>query len=220
MYPMAHVAAALLLKSRFASAPTPALFLAVLLPDILWFIFSFLGIESTTIVAGMVQVRYMPYSHSVASVVLFAGVAYAIIAWALQRPALGLAIALGIASNLPIDLITHFQDIPLLPRGSDVLLGFGLYSNPVLGFAIETAYCVLCWWVYKGSFELLAAVLFFNLIHIPLLPPAVGQPVPAGAGPMTTLVAVTLLAVETLLAAVLVWRFSSNPILSRSMGES
>ncbi len=94
----------------------------------------------------------MPFSHSVATAVGGALLAWLVIEKGLGRPLLGRAIGIGIVSHLVLDVVTHARDIALWPGSTLPPLGLGLYDRaPMWGFALEMAYGVVCWRVYLGS---------------------------------------------------------------------
>ena len=79
----------------------------------------------------------------------------------------GLAVGLGIASHLFLDLITHSPDIAIGPFIDKPKFGLGLYSKlPIPAFFLEIGYGIVCWWIYKGSFALLGMIILFNLANL------------------------------------------------------
>jgi hypothetical protein len=158
MYAINHAATALLFKKRYPDVQLLWLLLAVQFVEVLWVVFNYLGIERTILVGGVTRPAYMPYSHSVVMMLLWAALAWAIFALGLRRGALGLALGLAVGSHLVLDLATHLQDIALAPGLETIKLGSGLYGIPLLAFIVETAYGIACWWVYRGRWSLLAAI--------------------------------------------------------------
>jgi hypothetical protein len=58
-------------------------------------------------------------------------------------------------------------------------LGLGLYGHhPLVAFFIELGFDVACWWIYRGSGWLLAAIVGFNLLDLPLFVEAIVGPKP------------------------------------------
>jgi hypothetical protein len=149
----------------------------------------------------------MPYSHSVAMMLLWAVLAWALFALGFRRARLGLALGLAVASHLVLDLATHRPDIALAPGLETVKLGSGLYGISILAFVIETAYGIACWWVYRGRWSLLAAIVIFNLINLPLFFAAGGTPDPNAPSSPTNLLAVTVVFIEILVTWFFVWWF-------------
>lgn len=170
MFAIDHAATALLLKRRYPSVPMAPLLLSVQAMELGWVGLNYLGIERTTtrrVVRSVadVQLADMPYSHSVA-VPLAADV---LTWWMLEKRgnrALARAVALGVASHLVLDLATHNHDIVLWPGRAKPKLGLGLYgSAPMAAFAVEFAYGLLCWGLYRGDRRLLAVIVLANLAN-------------------------------------------------------
>jgi hypothetical protein len=179
LFAINHAATALLIKRRFPQQPIVWLLLSVQLMELLWVLLNLLGVERTTTEATVrsvsdIHLVYMPYSHSVATMLGVALLAWLICRNVLHRPTLGLAIGIGIASHLLLDLITHARDIPLGPGLDGTRLGLGLYSAiPLAAFVIELAYGVFCWWVYRGGEALLVVIVLFNVANLSLLSPQI-----------------------------------------------
>jgi len=120
----------------------------------------------------------------------------------LGRPLLGRALGIGVTSHLVLDVVTHARDIALWP-GSTLALGLGLYDRaPMWGFALEIAYGVMCWRVYRGSRSLLAMIILGNLANITLFSAEIPGPEQYLAG--HPLMLVTLIAVQIVVTLVLV----------------
>lgn len=110
-----------------------------------------------------------------------------------------MVIGLAVLSHLVLDLATHMPDIALAPGIESIKLGSGLYSYAIPAIIAETAYGVLCWWIYRGGWSLLATILVFNAIDIPLILMGASQPDPNGPSASTNLLAVTVIFAEILL---------------------
>ena len=96
----------------------------------------------------------------------------------------------------------HARDIVLWP-GSSLALGLGLYDRaPMWGFALEIAYGVVCWSVYRGSRSLLAMIILGNLANVTLFSAAIPGPEQYLAG--HPLMLVTLIAVQIVVTLVLI----------------
>ena len=179
MFAINHAATALLIKRQFPRQPIVWLLLSVQVMEILWVLLNLLGVERTGTEAVVrstadIHLAHMPYSHSVATMLGVALLSWLSCRFGLHRPELGLAVAIGIASHLVLDLMTHAPDIALLPGLDSPKLGLGLYSAFPLGaFVLELAYGALCWWVYKGGKALLAVIVLFNAANLSLLSPRV-----------------------------------------------
>lgn len=162
MHAMNHAITAVALKKRFDSVPLAWLLISVQLMEFLWIAFNWLGFEYISVESEVhtiadIHLEHMPYSHSIASAVLLAGIAY----FAFRRA--GLAIALGILSHLVLDLITHVPDIAVVWFGWDLELGTGIYGLPFVAFVVETAYGLAVWRYVRGSVGLLVAIIAFQV---------------------------------------------------------
>jgi hypothetical protein len=162
MHAMNHAITAVALRKKFDHVPLVWLLVSVQLMELLWVALNWLGIEYITVenevhTIADIHLTHMPYSHSVASAMLLAGVAYLVFRRA------GLAIALGILSHLALDLVTHVPDIAVVWFGWDFELGSGIYAMPLVAFAVETIYGLAVWRYVKGSIGLLIAIVVFQL---------------------------------------------------------
>ena len=215
MFAVDHAATALLLKRRYPSVPMTPLLLAVQAMELAWVVLNYLGVERTTtgpVVRSVADVHLavMPYSHSVATALGAALLAWVAIEFVLNRPALGRAVGLGIASHLVLDLLTHAPDIVLWPGRVSPRLGLGLYEvAPFAAFLVELAYGILCWRVYRGGRGLLALVVLGNVANISLLSAAIPGPEGFLAGRPLTLV--TLIAVQIVVTLVLTGMLARRP---------
>ena len=179
MFAINHAATALLVKRRFPEQPIMWLLVSVQLMELAWVLLNLLGVERTTTEASVqsvadIHLAYMPYSHSAATMLGAAFLAWLICRVGLKRPRLGIAIGVGIASHFFLDLITHAPDLALAPGLDSPKLGLGLYAAMPLGaFVLELVYGVLCWWIYQGGKALLAVIVLFNAANLSLLSPGV-----------------------------------------------
>jgi LexA-binding, inner membrane-associated putative hydrolase len=177
-----HAATALLIKRRFPDAEIIPLLISVQLMELLWVALNLLGIERTTTEPSVrsvadIHLAFIPYSHSVATSIAYALVAWLLLALLFGRARLGIAVAIGIISHLFLDLLTHARDIAIAPGFENIKFGLGLYSSfPIVAFVLELLYGAFCWWVYKGGKALLAVIIFFNLANLSLLSAAVPGP--------------------------------------------
>jgi len=175
--------------------------------ELAWVGLNYLGVERTTTEATVrsvadIHLAYMPYSHSVATAAGAALLAWLVVEKGLGRPLLGRALGIGVTSHLVLDVVTHARDIALWP-GSTLALGLGLYDRaPMWGFALEIAYGVMCWRVYRGSRSLLAMIILGNLANITLFSAEIPGPEQYLAG--HPLMLVTLIAVQIVVTLVLV----------------
>jgi hypothetical protein len=149
----------------------------VQLVELLWVVFTYLGIEHFRATPDAVHLDFLPYSHSV-----FTGALLAVLAWlmgkSVHRSNVGIAIALGILSHIVLDLIQHEPNITLLPMTWGPRLGLNLQGYPLLDFIVELAFCVACCKIFGASRGLLIGIVIFNLINIPLMFPRPGSLTP------------------------------------------
>jgi hypothetical protein len=190
MLAISHAATALLIKRRFPEAPMGGILACVELPGMLWVLLSLTGLEHP---------GAMPYSHSVAAVLVLAFAAWLLMDKLLRRRVLAAAAAIAILSHLILDLVMQTQHIALVPFLSSVHLGLGLSETPPLAAAGSGAYGLLCWLVFRGSKALLAAILFLNLAALSFMQSTFAD------DPMAQ---VTGVAAGIILATLLVWYLS------------
>jgi membrane-bound metal-dependent hydrolase YbcI (DUF457 family) len=208
MFAVDHAATALLIKRRYPSAPLAPILISVQAMELAWVALNYLGIERTSTDATVrsvadVHLAFMPYSHSIATPIIAAILAWLIIEKGFGRAALGRAIGIGIVSHLILDLATHARDIVLWPGQPIPKLGTGLYAAaPLIAFAIEFLYGILCWRVYRGGRGLLAFICLGNVANISFLSPAVRGPEELLAGRPVLLVSVIFAQIVVSLAAV------------------
>jgi hypothetical protein len=208
MFAVDHAATALLIKRRYPFVPMTPLLFSVQAMELAWVGFNYAGIERTTtepVVRSVADIHlaYMPFSHSVASGVGAALLAWLVVEKGLGRPWLGRAIGIGIASHLVLDLVTHAPDIAWWPGSSWTPIGLGLYNRaPMWGFALELAYGVLCWWVFRGRGALLAVIVLGNLANLSMFSAAIPGPEEYLAG--RPLMVVTLVFIQIVVMLILV----------------
>jgi hypothetical protein len=108
--------------------------------------------------------------------------------------------------------VTHASDIALWPGSSMPKLGLGLYDRaPMWGFALEMAYGLVCWWVYRGSRSLRAVVVLGNLANLTLFSAAIPGPEEYLGGHPLIVVTVILVQIVTTLALVGVFATRTVP---------
>jgi hypothetical protein len=217
MFATDHAATALLIKRRFPSVSLAPMLLAVQAMELAWVGLNYLGVERTTTETSVrsvadIHLAYMPFSHSVATAIGAALLAWVVIEKGLGRPLLGRAIGIGIVSHLVLDLLTHARDIALWPGSSLPALGVGLYDRaPMWGFALEMAYGVVCWRVYRGTRALLAMIVLGNLANITLFSATIPGPEEYLAGHPLWVVTVVFVQIVATLALVDVLAKRSHP---------
>ncbi len=182
-----HAATALIINRKWPNVPIVPVLISVQLVEILWVVFNFLGIESTTMNAQVlsmsdIHLSYMPYSHSIVGTIVIAALAWLVVGKVLKRPAWAIAIAVGICSHTVLDLFVHSHDIALAPGIDSPKFGTGLYDIPMVALVIETIYGVGCWYVFRGSKMLLGIILVFNVGALSFYSAAVPGPEQLMAG--------------------------------------
>jgi hypothetical protein len=229
MFAVDHALTALVVKRRYPTVSLAVLLVCVQAMELAWVALNYLGIERTTtdpqvLSVANIHLAYMPFSHSVATVI-----AAALIVWAVARATghsrLGQAAALAIVSHLVLDLLTHGHDIALAP-GSTILLGSGLYAQgPLVAFAVELGYGVLCWWIFvRGRLRdtawraLLAIAVIGNLLNLSFLSATIDGPERYLAG--RPMLVVTVVLAQIVVSLVLVWLAARPTRAVRSLPSS
>jgi LexA-binding, inner membrane-associated putative hydrolase len=217
MFAINHAATALLVKRRYATVPLVPVLLAVQAMEFAWVLLNYLGVERTTTESevryiGDIHLAYMPYSHSVLTVLGTVALVWSLGAGAGQAR-LGAILGLAILSHLVLDLLTHNGDIALGPFPDAPKYGTFLYGRrPLLAFLFELGYGVLCWRVFRGGWALLAIIVGFNLASLSLFFPAIPGPEDAMAGRPLLLVTVIFVQIVVTLWAVW-WGAGKSPRL-------
>lgn len=189
-----HYGAALALKSVESRASLGLLFLGVQFVDVLFFPLVAAGVERMNIVPGYTEsthfeLVYMPYTHSLVASILWslavAGVAYAALGRRARRRSIAIVLGASVFSHWVFDLIVHMPDLPLAGDAS-IKLGFGLWRNAPLTFALEAALLLGGLWLYLratvarpgsrtgrvGMSALVAMLLALNVYNLFGPPPA------------------------------------------------
>ena len=215
MFASDHAATALLLKRRYPTVPIAPLLISVQAMELAWVGLNYLGIERTTtgpVVRSVADIHlsHMPYSHSVATALAAALLAWGVLELGFGRRMLGRAVGLGIVSHLVLDLLTHAHDVVLWPGSPLPGLGLGLYEAAPFGaFLLELAYGVACWWIYRGSRGLLALIVLGNVANLSLLSVAIPGPEAFLAG--RPLLVVTMVAAQIVVTLVLTGMLARRP---------
>jgi len=173
----------------------------VQLVELLWVVFTYLGIEHARVTPDAIHLDFLPYSHSVFTGALLAALAL-LMGRSVHRSNVGIAIALGIFSHIVLDIIHHEPNIALLPIAWGPRLGLNLQGYPFLDFIVELGFCIACWKIFGGSRGLLIGIVIFNLINIPLMFPRPGSLTPIIEHPA---VLPTLILVQIVATWMLVW---------------
>ena len=145
------------------------LLISVQLIELLWVLFNYLGLEYFTVDHSVVHLGFLAWSHSIFSTVVLAILAWLVIGIGFKKRSLGIAVGLGILSHIVLDLVLHEQDIQLTPFSTGPAFGLNIQSIPLLAIIVETGYGIFCWWYFKGSKTLLAAIVILNLVNIPFI---------------------------------------------------
>ena len=179
MFAINHAAAALIFKKHAEDRVSFILILiAVQFVELLWVGLNLIGIEkvqteATVHFVGDIHLSYMPYSHSILTSVILslaAGIFYFF--WKKSWKA-ALLVGLAFASHIVLDLLTHAKDLPLGFSNAQ-FAGLGLYdAHPMIGFLLEFAFGLFCWWYYRGNKELFWVITVFNLANITMFLPQV-----------------------------------------------
>jgi membrane-bound metal-dependent hydrolase YbcI (DUF457 family) len=197
MFAINHAATALMLERRWPKVPLVLLLVSVQAMELAWVLLNYLGIERTTTepvvrYVGDIHLAYMPYSHSVLTVLAAVLVVW-IVGAVMGRAKVGAVVGLGILSHLILDILTHNGDIPLGPWAGAPMFGTFLYGRfPVAAFLVELGYGLVCWRIFGGGKALLAIIVGFNLANLSLFFPAVPGPEQLLAGHPLVLVTVIL----------------------------
>lgn len=152
-----------------------------------------------------VHLDFLPDSHSVGSTAVIALMAWLVVRYRQHQPAWAVALVLGIASHVVLDLIHHEPDIALLPLAAGPRFGFGLATWPIVDLMVELLYGTMCWYVFGGGKGLLVAIVGFNLLNIPLMFPRPGTGAMLAERPLA-LPAIIL--VHIVLTWIAVWYFA------------
>jgi hypothetical protein len=176
-----HAATVLLINRKWPGVPIAPVLIAVQLIEILWVVFNLLGLEVTTTEPQVralddIHLAYMPYSHSIAATVLLAFLVWVVVSKVFKKPAWGLALAVAVSSHIVLDLATHVHDIAIAPGIESPKFGSGLYGVPTWALVVETLYGIACWWIFRGSKALLAAIILLNLAALSFYSPLVPGP--------------------------------------------
>src|SRR5512143_3218431 len=100
MFAINHAATALILKREFIHVPIVWLLISVQGMEILWVVLNFLGVEQTTTekevrYVGDVHLAFMPFSHSILTMIGVALVAWFFLSGGLGLPDVGIAVGVG-----------------------------------------------------------------------------------------------------------------------------
>lgn len=137
-----HYSASFAIKSFTRDVPLWVLFIAVQLLDVFWTSMLLLGIEKARVELELPSVPldlyYMPYSHSLLSVVLICVATFFLYRTLAPprtsiRPAL--FVALAVMSHWLLDIPVHRADLPLYDNTDKI--GLGLWNFPLWALLLE-----------------------------------------------------------------------------------
>ena len=212
MYAISHAATALALKRRYPEASLWPLLIAVQVVELIWVVLTYAGIEHVSVVADKVHLDFLPYSHSVATGFLLGIVAWAAMSGSSTGRRIGIALAIGVLSHVVLDIVHHEPDIRLLPFPWGPRLGLGLVRYPLADLLVEIAYCVLCWFYFRGSLALLVGLVFLNLMNLPALFPRPSMAETIAEHPA---VLTTLILIQIVLSWIAVWWLARRTLRAR-----
>ena len=152
---LAHFGVGFGAKAAAPRVSLGSLFLAAQFIDLIWPTLLLLGIERVNIITDgtrhpPLDFVYYPFSHSLLAVIGWAAL-FAAVYFIARRSRIG-AVVLGLAvvSHWLLDLVVHYPDLPLYP-GDSPLLGFGIWSSPVISMALELSIFAAGMWLYLRS---------------------------------------------------------------------
>lgn len=176
-----HAATALVIKRYAPDVPFIPLLISVQLIEFMWVGLNLIGVERTefsetaTTIADM-HLVHMPFSHSIAFTLLWAGLCWAAIALIWKQPRWGMFVAIGVTSHIVLDALSHVPDIEIIPFVGLPEIGTGIYGLPLVAFAVELGYAVLVWLWARGNLTMLIALLLLNLSSISFYVAAIAGP--------------------------------------------
>jgi membrane-bound metal-dependent hydrolase YbcI (DUF457 family) len=139
-----HIATGLAIRARVPKAPAIAIFLGVVLLDLLFSVLVWAGIERVTPTPGVApgaRNDFIDWSHSLGMALVWS--ALFALPFAKRGRAVVAAVALAVFSHFLLDLPMHPQDLALYPYAA-THLGFGLWQRLPVG-----------WWFIEGALAVL-----------------------------------------------------------------
>ncbi len=163
-----HLAGAELLHAVFPETPTWISLVGVGFPDLLWGVTVLAGIERAEMGRSPLQrdivFSHYPFSHSLVLTNIIALVPAAALGLIFDWRA-GLVFWLASISHWLLDVIVHLPDLPVLGFGRDTKVGFGLWRNGPLAFAVEYALVVAATLLFEPSGKWLWLLVVAALFH-------------------------------------------------------
>jgi hypothetical protein len=200
VYAITHAATALAIRRAVPEAPLWQLLVGVQAVELVWIVLSLAGVEHAAVHDGRIALDFLPYSHSVTSGVVVAGLAYASKIAATRERRVAAALAAAVFSHVVLDILHHQPDILLFPAAVGPRLGTGLLTLPWLDLTLELSYCFGCAWLAGGTFALYAGMLLLNVANLPTMLQLPAVVAPVAARPM-------LLPLLILVQIVITWLF-------------
>lgn len=152
---IAHFGVGFGAKAAAPKVSLGSLFLAAQFIDLIWPTLLLLGIERVNIITDgtrhpPLDFVYYPFSHSLLAVIGWAAL-FAAVYFIARRSRIG-AVVLGLVviSHWLLDLVVHYPDLPLYP-GDSPLLGFSVWSSPIISMALELSIFAAGMWLYLRS---------------------------------------------------------------------
>jgi hypothetical protein len=149
-----HWAPALAVAARRPAPTIAALFIAAQLIDWAFFAFLLLGVEHMRFTPGIsamnpMDLYDMPFTHSLAGAVAFAGIMAALVWMPARNSAAALLAGAVVVSHWLLDLLVHVPDLTL--AGSPPKLGLGLWNYPALEMPLELGITFGALWLYARA---------------------------------------------------------------------
>lgn len=153
-----HYAPAFAAKAVRNSPSLAICFIAVQLVDIGFFSLAYFGVEKwrpDPAISGImpVDLYYMPFTHSLLGVGIWALVAGALALFLAPRgrkATAGVLVSLLVLSHWLLDLLVHRNDLGLLDNEPNKL-GFGLWNWPMVEMPLEIGIALVGLWIYLSS---------------------------------------------------------------------
>ena len=138
---LGHYGIALAAKRAAPRASLGTLVFAAQLLDLIWPVLLLTGVERVRIVPGLMEAsaldfEHYPYSHSLATALLWALLAGALYLLARRNRRVAIVVGALVLSHWLLDAPFHRPDLPLWP-GSGVMVGGGLWNSIALTLTIE-----------------------------------------------------------------------------------
>ena len=145
-----HLGVGLALKKAEPRFNLGWLFLAVMLPDVMLWLFVLAGVESVQIPADYATRRYLtfvfPYSHGLVAVIGWSVLAY-LAGKMIRGLQAGGVLALGVFSHFVLDWLVHPPELPLAGEHT-LLVGLGLWQYLPLALFLEAGLLAGGTWLY------------------------------------------------------------------------